>query len=154
LDRLALALGTWFGCGYAPKGPGTVGSLAAIAIAWALHRWLGWPPAAIAALAAVLLLPAVWAAGRTARIAGRKDPSIVVLDEVLGQWVTFAGALTLNRMSWIAGFLLFRAFDILKPPPVRQLERLPGGIGIIADDLMAGVYAALVLMVAGWCNLY
>jgi phosphatidylglycerophosphatase A len=78
----------------------------------------------------------------------------VVVDEVLGQWITLAGALTLNWKSWVAAFVLFRLFDIWKPPPVRRLESLPGGMGIVADDLMAGVYGSLVLIVAGWCNLY
>ena len=78
----------------------------------------------------------------------------MVVDEVVGQWLTLAGARTLNWKSYLAAFLLFRLFDIWKPPPVRQLESLPGGVGIVADDLMAGLYAALVLFVAGCFNLY
>jgi len=89
-----------------------------------------------------------------ARSKGRKDPGLVVIDEVVGQWITLAGAATLNWKSWLAAFLLFRAFDIFKPPPVRQLEALPGGTGIVMDDCMAGVYGALVLFAAGWFNLY
>ena len=77
-----------------------------------------------------------------------------MVDEVVGQWITLAGAMNLNWKSWLAAFLLFRLFDIWKPPPVRQLEHLPGGAGIVADDTMAGVYAALVLYAAGWFNLY
>ena len=76
------------------------------------------------------------------------------MDEVLGQWITLAGARTLNWKSYLAAFALFRLFDIWKPPPVRQLEALPGGLGINADDVMAGVYGALVLFIAGWFNLY
>ncbi len=72
----------------------------------------------------------------------------------MGQLITLAGATRLNWKSWLAAFLLFRLFDIWKPPPVRQLERLPEGTGIVADDAMAGVYAALVLYAAGWFNLY
>jgi phosphatidylglycerophosphatase A len=80
---------------------------------------------------------------------GVKDPQGVVVDEVIGQWITLAGAGTLDWKSYLAAFALFRLFDIWKPPPVRQLEALPGGWGINADDAMAGVYAALVLWVAG-----
>jgi phosphatidylglycerophosphatase A len=125
-----------------------------VLIAWAAHAQFGWPAASFALLAAILLLPAVLAAERTATLLGRKDPGVVVVDEVLGQWITLAGALTLNWQSWLAAFVLFRLFDIWKPPPVRQLEALPGGVGILADDLMAGVYGSLVLFFAGWCNLY
>ena len=104
-------------------------------------------------LALLLLAPAIWAADISARAANAKDPQFVVVDEVIGQWIALAGARTLNWKSYLAAFVLFRLFDIWKPPPVRQLERLPGGIGINADDAMAGVYAALVLFVAGCFNL-
>jgi phosphatidylglycerophosphatase A len=154
IERLAVTIATWFGCGYWPKGPGTAGSLAAVLIALALVSGAGWPAWALGALAAGLTPLGIWAAGVTARVSGRKDPGLVVVDEVLGQWITLAGATTLNWRSWVAAFLLFRAFDIVKPPPVRQLERLPGGAGIVADDLAAGIYGALVLYGAGWFNLY
>lgn len=154
MKKFAQLLATWFYCGYAPKGPGTAGSLAAIAIAWPLHEYAGVGPLGFALLALALLGPAIWAADVTARETGLKDPQIVVIDEVVGQWIALAGASQLNWKSWCAAFLLFRAFDIWKPPPVRQLERLPGGTGIVLDDVMAGVYAALVLAAAGWFNLY
>jgi phosphatidylglycerophosphatase A len=155
LDRLlAVPLATWFGCGYWPWGPGTAGSLGGLMVAWALHRAFGWPPWSFAVLAGAVTPVGIWAAGATARVCGRKDPGLVVVDEVLGQWLTLAGATTLNWKSWIAAFLLFRAFDILKPQPVRALERLPGGTGIVADDLMAGLYGALVLYTSGCFNLY
>jgi phosphatidylglycerophosphatase A len=147
--RPALLLATWFGCGYSPLAPGTAGSAAAIGVAIALHEFAGAAAWQFASMAAVLLAPAVWAANETARFEKRKDPSIVVVDEVIGQWITLAGAASLNWKSWLAAFALFRLFDIVKPPPVRQLEALPGGLGINADDVMAGVYAALVLFVAG-----
>ena len=79
---------------------------------------------------------------------------MVVVDEVIGQWVALAGAASLNWKTYLGAFTLFRLFDIWKPAPVRQLEALPGGMGIVADDVMAGVYAGLVLLVAGWFNLY
>ena len=93
-----------------------------------------------------------WAATETARATKRKDPSIVVVDEVIGQWIALAGAQPFNWKTALAAFALFRLFDIWKPPPVRQLEALPEGLGINADDVMAGVYAALVLLLAGWFN--
>ena len=150
----ATLLSTWFGCGYSPKAPGTAGSLAALAIAIALHHYLGFTPLHFLLLAAILFLPAVWAAGVTARACGLKDPQFVVVDEVIGQWIALAGAASLNWKSFLAAFALFRLFDIWKPPPVRQLESLPGGWGINLDDVMAGVYAALVLWAAARFNLY
>ncbi len=154
MKTAARLLATWFHCGYAPKGPGTAGSLAAILIAWLLHEFAGVGSLGFAILALALTGPAIWAADVTARETGLKDPQIVVVDEVVGQWIAVAGASQLNWKSWIAAFVLFRAFDIWKPPPVRQLERLPGGTGIVLDDVMAGVYAALVMSAAGWFNLY
>jgi phosphatidylglycerophosphatase A len=102
----------------------------------------------------VVSAPAIWAAGETARQSGIEDPRFVVVDEVVGQWLALAGARVFNWKSWLAAFVLFRLFDIWKPFPVRQLESLPGGLGIVADDLMAGLYAALVLFIAGCFNLY
>jgi phosphatidylglycerophosphatase A len=154
MSTLARLLGTWFYLGYVPKGPGTAGSLGALAIAWALHAYPGISGACMALFGVLLIAPAIWAAGRMAKDTGSKDPQIVVIDEVVGQWITLAGASTLNAKSWIAAFALFRLFDIWKPPPVRQLERIPGGTGIVLDDAMAGIYAALVLYLAGWFNLY
>jgi len=148
------AIATWFGCGYVPVAPGTVGSLAAIAIAYALAEFGRWPPWHFAVLALVALPLGIWAAGATAREIQSKDPGIVVVDEVLGQWITLAGAASLNWKSWLASFSIYRLFDIWKPPPVRQLEALPSGVGIVADDAMAGIYGALVLFVMGCFNLY
>jgi phosphatidylglycerophosphatase A len=154
LTKLARLIATWFYCGYFPVAPGTVGSLAAIAIAWALHRFENVPAPAFALMSMLLAGPGIWAAGVTARAEGREDPGIVVVDEVVGQWLTIAGATQLNWKSWVLALALFRIFDIWKPPPVRQLERLPGGLGIVADDAMAGVYAGLIMFAAGWLKLY
>jgi phosphatidylglycerophosphatase A len=145
LNRLARVIATWFYSGYAPKAPGTAGSLAAIVIAW----FLPIPPWGFAILAALVSIPGIWAADVTARELGVEDPQIVVVDEVAGQWLTLAGATHLSPMTFLVAFVLFRLFDMTKPPPVRQLENLPGGYGIVADDLMAGVYGALVLFVVG-----
>ena len=154
MSALARLVGTFFYIGYVPKGPGTAGSLGALAIAWGLHAYLGISGACLALFGVLLIAPAIWAAGRMAKDTGSKDPQIVVIDEVVGLWIALAGASTLNAKSWIAAFALFRLFDIWKPPPVRQLERIPGGAGIVLDDAMAGIYAALVLYAAGWFNLY
>ena len=142
MRAIAYAVGTFFGCGYSPVGPGTAGSLAAVLIAIALRN-----RTTLVMLAVVLLVPAIWSAGKVAQYESRRDPQIVVIDEVLGQWITLAGASTLNWKNFLAAFLFFRLFDIWKPPPVRQLEALPGGLGIVADDLMAGLYGALAIFV-------
>src|SRR6266545_92231 len=130
----ARVLATWFGCGLSPKAPGTVGSAAAIAMAVALEAWAGFAPWQFLAVAAAGCAPAVWAAGRTARDLKLADPQIVVVDEVIGQWIALGGARALSWKSYLAAFALFRLFDIWKPAPVRQLERLHGGAGIVADD--------------------
>jgi len=154
MTKLAITIATWFGAGYSPFAPGTAGSLAALVIAIVLHEFAGLSNLHFLLMAALLFPPATWAASETARVKNLKDPQIVVVDEVLGQWITLAGARTLNWTSYLAAFALFRLFDIWKPAPVRQLEGLPGGLGINADDMMAGAYGALVLFTAGWFNLY
>jgi len=153
-SRLSFAIGTWFGCGYCPKGPGTAGSVAAILIAWPLWQVCGFTNTGFALLSVAALWPAIYAAGVVAVETGRKDPQIVVVDEVLGQWLTLGGAARLNWRSLIFALVLFRLFDILKPPPIRLIEKIPGGAGIVLDDMGAGVYAALVLFLMGWFNLY
>jgi phosphatidylglycerophosphatase A len=153
-ERAAVLIATWFGCGYFPVGPGTAGSAAALVIGILVVRGSGMPAWGFALLTAAALGPAIWAAGVTARVVGRKDPGLVVVDEVVGQWMTLAGATTLNWKAYTSAFVLFRLFDIWKPWPVRNLEALPSGTGIVADDVMAGVYGALVLYVAGCFNFY
>jgi len=153
-QRAAFLLATWFGCGRSPFAPGTAGSAAGLAIGIALHHYAGFAGWHFLALAAVLFYPAVWSAGVVARASRIEDPQFVVVDEVLGQWIALAGARPFNWVSCLAAFALFRLFDIWKPPPARQFESLPGGLGINADDAMAGCYAALVLLLAGCFNLY
>jgi phosphatidylglycerophosphatase A len=114
--------------------------------------WCRWQPWHLLPLTLVLLLPSIWAADRTAAVRNSKDPQLVVVDEVLGQWIALAFVPALAPGWFAAAFLLFRAFDIWKPWPVRSLERLPGGTGIVADDIAAGAWAALVLKLAGWLN--
>ncbi len=148
----ARLIATWFYCGYSPQAPGTVGSAAAILIAIALHSYL--TPVEFGVLGLVLAIPGMWAANVTANELKLKDPQIVVVDEVAGQWITLAGATAVNWTAWLLAFALFRIFDIWKPAPVRRLESLPGGIGIVADDMMAGIYGAAVLFALGRFHLY
>ena len=154
MNRFAVTLATWFGCGYFPWGPGTAGSLAAVLIAAALHSCFGVGRSGLAVLVLVFVLPGIWASTRTARILNTEDPGLVVVDEVLGQWLTLLGASTLNWKTFLAGFLLFRLFDIWKPWPIRRLENLPEGTGIVVDDLGAGAYGAIVLTISGSLGFY
>jgi phosphatidylglycerophosphatase A len=143
-DWIALAIATAFGAGRVPKAPGTAGALVGIAI-----FALGAPP--LVSLA-VCFLPGVWASTTAARIAAKKDPQFVVIDEVLGQWVTLIGA-PATPVSLAAAFLLFRLFDIVKPWPVRWFEKAPDGWGIVLDDVAAGMYGYLVMLLLRWGNL-
>jgi phosphatidylglycerophosphatase A len=148
---LAKLLSTWFGCGLVPFAPGTAGSLAAVILAIPFIHTSPW----YLLLAAVLLAPiAIWSADVTARRLALKDPGSIVIDEVVGQWITLAGATHLNWRSLLLGFLLFRLFDVWKPFPARRLEALPGGLGIVADDMMAGVYGLAVLLACGFFGIY
>jgi phosphatidylglycerophosphatase A len=143
----AFLIATWFGCGYAPKAPGTAGSLAALLIAIALNWVGGYGRWTLLLLTALLLAPGIWSAGVVAKRTNQPDPQIVVVDEVIGQWITLAGAATFNWTTPLAAFVLFRLLDMWKPAPARQFENFPGGWGIVADDVMAGVYGALAIFV-------
>jgi len=154
LDRIAWLLATWFGCGLSPFAPGTAGSAGGLAAALAAAHWFGWGRTELVWAIGAIIGPSIWAADRVAAGLGAKDPGRVVVDEVAGQWIALCGATHFTWISVAAAFLLFRLFDIWKPFPARRLEALPGGPGIVADDLAAGVWAALVLFAAGWFNLY
>ena len=154
MKSVALALGTWFGCGYVPIAPGTAGSIAAVVMAVAIDYQWHFPPFWFLLTAVVLTWPGIWAAGVVEKHLNKEDPPQVVMDEVIGQWVTISGATVLNWKSWLGALLLFRVLDVWKPFPIRRLEALPGGAGIVADDIMAGIYGALVLFLAGCFNLY
>jgi phosphatidylglycerophosphatase A len=147
MKRLALLLSTWFYVGYFPIAPGTAGSAAALPL-FALLRWraLPWLEAAVIGM---LCVAGFWAGGVAAAHYGREDPGYVVLDEVVGMLLTLA-FIPVTWAGVLAGFLLFRLFDIIKPPPARELEGLPGGFGIMMDDVMAGVYGNLALRLIVW----
>ncbi len=140
----AWAVGTFFGAGLLKPGPGTYGSICAVMLWFVMARHVPfhlvkWITLAMAAGATAIGIPA---ATRVAKESGRKDPQIVVIDEVAGQWLALT--LCLPSMPFaILGLVCFRFFDILKPPPIRRLERLPAGTGIVVDDLGAGVYALI-----------
>jgi phosphatidylglycerophosphatase A len=144
LSRAAFVLATGLGSGYSPIAPGTAGSAVGILAWWGLSLL---PREAAFALMALVLLLGTAAAHHVARSIGREDPGLVVVDEVVGQWVALL-FLPFTPATAVAAFFLFRLMDILKPWPARDFERLHGGIGIMADDLMAGVYANLLLRVA------
>jgi phosphatidylglycerophosphatase A len=138
----ATLVGTFLGIGRLRPGPGTWASAAAVLL-WAglAHALMpAFRTPVTLALAVLVILIGIPAATRVARGSGAKDPQFVVIDEVAGQLVALI-AVPLEWKSFLAGFILFRAFDILKPPPVRQLEALPEGAGIVLDDVAAGLYA-------------
>jgi phosphatidylglycerophosphatase A len=138
-------LGTWFGVGFLPIMPGTWGSLAALPCAWAIRSM--WGLAAFAVAFVIVFAAGCWAAAKLASASTSKDPGAVVIDEVAGQWLVLL-AVPLDPGSYSLGFLLFRIFDIWKPWPVRCVERrVPGGLGIMLDDLVAAVYAVVGLSV-------
>ncbi len=149
---IALRLATLGPVGRFPVAPGTAGSIVGVALAALVGRLPLGRTALIATLAgasATVYFIGVWAAGRAERAFGTVDPGPVVIDEVAGQLVTFLVCPTAGWMGLLAGFLLFRFFDVLKPFPARRSERLPGGWGIMTDDLAAGVYAAAALLISG-----
>ena len=144
--RWAALAATFFGVGFLKPGPGTWGSLATVVV-WALA--LSQVPTASRAWATVVAAAAVTligipAATRVARASHSQDPQFVVIDEVAGQLVALI-AVPFAWKTFLAGLILFRVFDMSKPFPIRQLERLPGGTGIVADDLAAGLYAVAVM---------
>lgn len=145
---------TWFGCGLVPKAPGTAGAVGALIVALPLAFKHGWPAWWFGVLALAILWPAIASATAVSIGTGRKDPQIVVVDEVVGQWITLSGATRLNPMAFVFALILFRTFDIWKPPPIRRIEQLKAGTGIVLDDAMAGIYGAVILYLLGRVNLY
>jgi len=136
-----------FGTGLAPIAPGTVGSLLGVLLAW-LTRDMGLTTEL--GVAAALFVAGIWICGESARRLGIHDHGGIVWDEICGMYLTLLVA-PATISAWILGFLLFRAFDIVKPWPIRDLDhRLGGGLGIMLDDLVAALYAAVLLALYGW----
>ena len=145
--RLAVFLATVAYCGYFPIAPGTVGSAAGLVVY--LLVWWTRSPLVEAGLIAVIFAVGTWAATHAERYFGTIDPGAVVIDEVVGMLVTLA-FIPVGWSGALAGFLLFRVFDVIKPFPANRLEKLHGGFGIMADDFAAGVYANICLRVLIW----
>jgi phosphatidylglycerophosphatase A len=137
---------TFFGIGYLKPGPGTWASAATVLLWAGLATALKppWRTPVAYALALCVILIGIPAASSVARASGSKDPQWVVIDEVAGQLIALI-AVPLAWKTFLASFILFRGFDIVKPPPVRQLEKLPAGSGIVLDDVAAGIYAQIVM---------
>jgi phosphatidylglycerophosphatase A len=136
----AVLLATWFGAGFLPVAPGSWASLFAVPFA-ALLVWLGGPVLVLAAAAALLLL-GIWAADAYMAAVQVHDPPAIVIDEVVGQWLTLA-LLPLDPLLYALGFVLFRVLDVLKPWPANFIDRaVTGGFGVMLDDVVAGAYAA------------
>ncbi|HKA23094.1 MAG TPA: phosphatidylglycerophosphatase A [Blastocatellia bacterium] len=153
-DRAAYLIATGFGAGFVPVAPGTVGAIEGIAIylivrsivVGQLTLFLG-----LIILNIGLFLLGVWASTKTCGVIGTADPHQIVIDEISGQLIALTPLALLSTLSLpglIIGFALFRVFDIFKPYPIRRLERLPKGFGVMADDALAGIYAAALL----WCG--
>jgi phosphatidylglycerophosphatase A len=147
VKAFALIIATFGYVGFFPVAPGTAGSFAALAV-YAVVRWVG-APAADALAIAVVFVAGVWASTRAESLLGTEDPGPVVIDEVLGMLMTLAW-LPLSLTGVVAGFVIFRILDVVKPYPAGRLEHAPRGWGIMLDDAMAGVYGHLLLRVAVW----
>ncbi|HSE18261.1 MAG TPA: phosphatidylglycerophosphatase A [Pyrinomonadaceae bacterium] len=150
-DYLALSIATC-GVGYLPLAPGTFGSLVAVGIFLLLARLLTGSSLVLAILVAIVgvTLAGIWAATRTEQLSGRKDPGKVVVDEVAGQFIALFPLTLFTRWSILAvifSFILFRFFDIVKPYPANRLQELNGGAGVMFDDLVAGVYGAVIVSI-------
>lgn len=145
VNALAKAIATAFGAGYSPIAPGTCGTVVTIPLAWALAALPVWQ---FSIVVVAIIAIGIWAAGRADQAWGTHDSGRIVIDEVAGYLVTMA---LVDRAHWIPlaiGFVVFRALDITKPPPIRWLdENLPGGFGVVIDDVAAGVLG-MVIMVA------
>jgi phosphatidylglycerophosphatase A len=145
-SRLSWLIATFFGIGHLQPGSGTWASAVTILLWWTACRWLpaGWEmPVALLASVAMTLI-GIPTSTVVARESGIKDPGFVVIDEVAGQMIALIGV-PVHWKYLVAGFILFRSFDIVKPFPLRRLESLPGGTGIMMDDVGAGLYALVLL---------
>lgn len=144
LGRPDVAVATWLGSGLLPRAPGTWGSAAALPFAWLITTW--WGQAGLAVAVAVVFAAGLWSAERASTRARTEDPGWIVVDEVCGQWLVLLAAPIGDGVWYGVGFAVFRIFDIVKPWPVSWAERrFRGGLGIMLDDVLAGVYGMGVL---------
>ena len=143
VDSVAVVVATGLGAGYSPIAPGTAGSAVGVILFWLASAW---PLAAQVAGTVALFFGGVAASGRLAELLGKKDPGRAVIDEVAGMWVSLL-MLPFGWRTALLAFVCFRVTDTLKPWPARQMEGFRGGWGIMADDMMAGVYANLLVRV-------
>ena len=148
MTKVAVFIATVAYCGYFPFAPGTAGSAAGL-IFYALVWWVGSPIFEVGLIIALFLL-GIWAGTTAERYFGGVDPGPIVLDEVVGMLITLAFIPGLGLSGAIVGFFLFRVFDVIKPFPAGRLEQLHGGLGVMADDAMAAVYANLSLRAVLW----
>jgi len=148
-SRFSWLIATFFGIGHLQPGSGTWASAVTVLLWWGGARWIQ-PVWLLAVTVAVIALIGIPPSTTVARESGVKDPGFVVIDEVAGQMIALIGA-PVNWKYLLAGFILFRSFDIVKPFPLRRLERLPGGTGIMMDDVGAGLYALVLLQI--WLHL-
>ncbi len=144
---IAEVIATSFYAGYAPKAPGTAGALVGLALMYVLHRFAFFTSYHMAVFVVLVSWPAIWASNVLIRQMRQKDPQIIVVDEVLGQMLAVLGANLDSPLVYGVAFGLFRFFDIWKPFPIWALEKIPGGTGVVFDDLMAGLYAAFVMFI-------
>jgi phosphatidylglycerophosphatase A len=147
VTRLAVFVATVAYCGYFPIAPGTVGSAAGLVVY--LLVWWAQSPVVEVGLIVALFAAGVWAGTTAERYFGGIDPGPIVIDEVVGMLMTLA-FIPVGWSGAIAGFVLFRVYDVLKPYPAGRFERLHGGLGVMADDAMAAVYANISLRIVMW----
>ncbi|MBR1945111.1 MAG: phosphatidylglycerophosphatase A [Alphaproteobacteria bacterium] len=139
--KTAFVLGTWFGSGKAPVAPGTFGSFAALPFAWGIMLLGGWPLLLFSAI--IIYFIGVWSADIVMREIGVEDPGLIVIDEVVGQWLALL-TMPLDPIGYLIAFFFFRLFDILKPWPACWADsKLHSATGVMLDDVFAGLYALL-----------
>jgi phosphatidylglycerophosphatase A len=147
----AIWLATWFGCGLMRPAPGTWGTLGALPVGILIYALTGWIGLTIATIAITIV--GYWAAGKFEEQSGEHDNGAIVIDEVAGVWIALIPA-ALSIPYVITAFLLFRFFDILKPWPISWADKkLPGALGVMADDIIAGIFAALIIAGARFAGL-
>jgi len=145
LNNTARILAIWFGAGSLPKAPGTWGSIFALPIGYAIVFWGN--VELLATIAILMFIVGIWASNVTSNEMGVTDPSEIVIDEVVGQWITLL-AVPPNVILYFFGFILFRLFDIYKPWPISWADKnIKGGLGIMLDDAIAAIYAGILLLV-------